>query len=127
MIFPYALEKLRTIALARQDAPQYARLCDETGISPEDEFLYDKGREIFQAPVRKKTKGEPFIVDADLNLSPDTIANFTSGIDEKVRILQKYFSGRFGRNASQDLRKYDDAGVGALFNRLYTGYKARNN
>jgi len=37
------LEAQRRAALAEQNGPAYARLCDELGVPAEDEFLYERG------------------------------------------------------------------------------------
>lgn len=139
MTFPHVLEALRRRALATQDALEYARLCDEVGVKPEDEFLYEKGTSVESAVNTSRTGGleqrlPQLTKEQRLTAFVDEASEFMvrgypleKNADLKREVLIKYFPDRFGSGKKQDITDYDERKIGSLFREVYFNYKNRNN
>lgn len=57
---PEKLEMRRVEALERDDAEDYFRLCEETGVEPEDTYLYERGQAdiLMQEGLQEKLEAE---------------------------------------------------------------------
>jgi hypothetical protein len=64
------------------------------------------------------SKIEQFLRDA----APFARGSFQDNTEIKKRILRAYF-GRFQEGAPQDIDRYDAVRVGAIFSKLYEGYR----
>ncbi|MBU2634088.1 MAG: hypothetical protein KJ674_02480 [Nanoarchaeota archaeon] len=125
-----------SLAEKRQDSVLYKRACDELGILPSLEYLYDAGcaELMYQEsePVQRSSNLERVI--SSKSVSADKITNFLKEANrfystsfneharDKAEILMKYFP-RFRPNGSQSLSKYNEVQIGSIFNRLIDSYK----
>ena len=122
-------EQQRKEALASQDALQYLHLCTELGMVPEDSHLYEQGEALLSSQkagsLERKVHAVSSVAPQGPNytgflreaegLRPRDFSRYTG--DKRV-LLQKYFPGQFDQGGKQDISRYDDAKLGALFYRM---------
>ena len=126
-------EPKRIRALENYDPLEYARLCDELGVDPEDEDLYARGQlelaieqeEIAELKnLAKKQKYINFYKEVcDRNIP---VSDWDAWPETKSDLLAKYFPGRFGQCGSQNINKYTNKQVGKLFENLVKYSKKYN-
>lgn len=129
------LEEQRVEALNSRNPGVYRRLCDDLGISPEDDFLYEVGlvdlplisihtQESIK-PLKRRKRNVPTIV---YKRFLDGAGSFSSNIGEhtdiKRELLIEYFPGQFGDEGTQPVCNMSDIQVGNMFNNL-TKYAIR--
>jgi len=128
-------KKQLDLAEKRHDSVLYKRACDELGIPPSLEYLYDAGcAELMHQESGHVQKGSNLErVISSKSVSDDKITNFlreaislySTSFDEyvkdKTEILMKYFP-RFRPDGSQSLSKYSGIQIGSIFNRLVDSY-----
>lgn len=139
------LEEARRDALVGRYAVNYVELCQEAGISEEDceaPDLYQQGlAEIIREESssgclekqvlsleradkkRKRTvsKASAFLKAVD-DYCVNVYGSFTANADSKRELLLEHFPRRFGTGKKQDLDKYDDTQVGAMFRNIVDSY-----
>lgn len=122
-------DKLRRDALSRGDAVVYASLCDELGVNPEREDLYEQGIMGLMAAV-----GQDGVFQEIAQRHPHdlflgevgrlNVRDFSADAELKRRALERHYGARFGEQGSQPLGRYTDAQVGRIF-RNVVGYAER--
>lgn len=144
-LYQTGLEEARKDALAGRNGVNYVELCQEAGISEEDceaPDLYQQGlveiiREesssgrletqvltLEKADKRKKrsaSKASAFLDDVN-DYGVNVYGSFAADADSKRELLLKHFPGRFGAGKRQDLDRYEDTQVGAMFRNLVNSY-----
>ena len=121
------MERERISALESRDSVKYFELCNELGIKPEAEELYEFGEaeKNFQKKLgeefkkRWPTKYEKFLHEVSSSgLDPYDIFSLT---DVKKRILRNVMNYRnlWGKNGKVPLNKCSDARIGSAFKRVY--------
>ena len=130
------LEQERVRSLARQDAVNYVRLCDELGVvEPEDKELYQMGdaERITMAKnesdlenlvkgekqVRKRVaKDETYALFYNDVQKNHVSMNASTSTSLKRKLLPKYFPARFGKKGNQPIGSKDDSQVDRIFARV---------
>ena len=137
------IERERVLALMSHNSGEYARLCYELGIEPEDQELYNQG-----AQPEFDLSGLEKVVDEELKeLKPlkkrkRSVSNATYGrfYDEglglsenifrdseaKRGLLLSYFPMRFGSDGRLPVYDAKPGKVGSLFNSLMIEAKRRS-
>ncbi|MBI4453391.1 hypothetical protein HY636_01995 [Candidatus Woesearchaeota archaeon] len=145
------LEQQRIKALEDRNAIRYVRLCDELGINEEDieaPDLYQQGlvdvvhEEELSAKLErqlsaletqlsslkksgsKRKKAIDFLKAVD-DYGVNVYGSFAADADSKRELLLEHFPGRFGAGKKQDLDRYEDTQVGAMFRNIVSGYEER--
>lgn len=142
------LEEARRDALTGRYGVNYVELCQEAGINESDceaPDLYQQGlveiiREesssgrlekqvlaLEKADKRKKksaSKSSAFLDDVN-DYGVNVYGSFAADADSKRELLVKHFSGRFGAGKKQDIERYDDIQVGAMFRNVVDSYEER--
>lgn len=142
------LEEARRDALAGRYAVNYVELCQEAGINESDceaPDLYQLGlaeiiREesssghlekqvlaLEKADKRRKSsasKASAFLDDVN-DYGVNVYGSFAADADSKRELLLKHFSGRFGAGKKQDLDRYEDTQVGAMFRNVVDSYSGQ--
>ena len=127
MVFPgsmqyiESLEKDRKNALSEQDALNYFVLCEELGMTPEDEFLYERGM-LEHSLLEEDRISELRIVASYVTSSYKQFydkgkklsTSFERDVKEKKANLRNFFKGK-RRNGLEDM---DDLTVGAMHQRI---------
>lgn len=140
------LEKKRADALARGVASTYSSLCDELGVEPEDPLLYEHGAAdidyVEDKLLRLDEEEEGFYGERDALLERFSEyfekgifyfieegeklsrGNVSADVDNKRRLLDCYFSRRFGLCGSQSItrREYIPAQIGTIFKKVFDYY-----
>ncbi|MEK6855196.1 MAG: hypothetical protein AABX73_03155 [Nanoarchaeota archaeon] len=114
------IEEERREALARQDGLGYLVLCSESGIAPEDEFLYERGmtEQIVREnslPEARGNKYKAFL--CEVRASGLNLDNLDEDADAKAGLLKKYFP-RFRDSGKQPITNFENVKVGATFRSL---------
>lgn len=125
-------EKEKLDSLKRQDAIKYFRACNALGLSPtdvEDRILYERGRFEIERGINLENIASLDVKEEDITgflreARDFPINNFSSYAEEKGDLLKKYFL-RFRPCGSQDLKRYEDIQVGAIFSRLVNYYSKK--
>jgi hypothetical protein len=123
-------ESLKKRAISSWDGFNYKKACDVLCLTPEFEDLYEQGAAeesyLKSLKIEKKdnfTKYSGFynagiiLNEKDLRLD----------IDEKKRLLLKYFPGRFGNRGKEPIADMEDAKAGRLFQHMIDYAKKRTN
>lgn len=116
------LETQRKRALFSQDALAYFESCDDLGMDPEDQALYDKGQlesELNSAAIKtnENVNGNRYSSFYKRGNQLNT-RSFDADVSGKRKLLRECFPGRFGKNGKQSLSRLDDLQIGALFERI---------
>jgi len=138
-------EELRKDALYSQNGLNYYKLSMSLGINPEnleDKHLYEQGEiEYTRLETKKKEekiresqlekevrKSEHRLIEKEFLKRAEelNINDFYAQTDAKIMFLQDYFPGKFGRGKKQDIEKFDDVQVGAIFKNVYDSYKKKH-
>ncbi|MCX6774362.1 MAG: hypothetical protein NTY68_05210 [Candidatus Micrarchaeota archaeon] len=129
------LDKQRIEAFIRQDVREYARLCDATGMDPEDSELYRWGIAIlnqekdqkemselrekhseFERTLARKIPIERY--KAFLNQAKErkiSISDLYSGTAQKRSLLLKFFPEDFAPGKLRDLTSRREHAIGTIF------------
>lgn len=121
------LQEEMVIAQEGRDCQKYVRLCEELGISPTDNILYQQGLDQRELRILEQRELEKLLgriniekynnfLEAAVNsigLSPE----YGKCIDSKERLLEKYFPEKFGRDSPQDfeVKNYSPAQIDKLY------------
>ncbi|MBI2452315.1 hypothetical protein HYV50_04545 [Candidatus Pacearchaeota archaeon] len=125
-------EKKRIDALDRRDPMSYAKLCDELGVSPEIQDLYEDGEKMLvrarnsraeRLALRTNGRGEDKIVKyasflEEVAQEAINVDRLSYQPDSKRTFLIKYFPEKFDDNGKQPIRDYDPVDVGVVFRRM---------
>jgi len=113
--------KKRRTALFKRDAVKYYRLCNFSGIEPEDSELYERG----MLEVKKRRVGRRLEQKTELKNNYKEFVreveslgiptNLSEWENTKKKLLQKYFPAQFSK---QNLNKYSATQIGAIFSRV---------
>jgi len=127
------LDRKRKDALTGSDAISYFDLCEELGIEPENQELYDSGRAEKISNLEEKTS-----VGKQVSTGPDYSGFLREARSFGVRTgdlsadsrfkrtsLEKYFPGKFGEDARQNLKNYSPAQIGVIYKRVLTTAKKK--
>jgi len=112
-------ETIRNKAIANWDGRQYCEACDVLGLEPEFDDLYslgiaEKHSIIFPAKEKISDKYSNFYREGIVLNEND----FRADIDEKKRLLLKFFPRRFGDEGKQPIADMEEAKAGRLFNHM---------
>ncbi|MBS3122158.1 hypothetical protein J4434_04710 [Candidatus Woesearchaeota archaeon] len=150
-LYLQGLEETRRDALTGRSGVDYVNLCQEAGIGGDDceaPDLYQQGlvdviqeetssarldRQLStletQVSALKKSgnqrkKAIDFLKAVD-DYGVNVYGSFAADADSKRELLLEHFPGRFGAGRKQDLSRYDDVQVGAMFRNIVSGYEKR--
>ena len=114
------LDEQRREALETRTSIAYYKLCEERGIKPEDQLLYEQGylESKDSNPNSTDIKIKEFLNEAK-NVN---IKDYFFDVSYKKRLLIKYFPNRFGPKGTQNLDNYKDGQIGSIFERVIINY-----
>ncbi|MEK6913711.1 MAG: hypothetical protein AABW47_03515 [Nanoarchaeota archaeon] len=127
-----ALEQLKAEAISSWNGFDYAHACDSLGLEPEFRDLYEQGLAERLHLERQNQEASLMELTSNNNARLHTLnysgfykegtvlkeKDFRADVDEKKRLLMKYFPKRFGNDGKQPIADMEDAKVGYLFQKL---------
>jgi len=93
----------RVDAIARQDAVDYARLCNQGGITPDDSVLYEKGLDLLRLNVVFENVNKSYkpVLEHKLDSSPEKTETKINKID-----FRKHYVPSSSRGFKRAIRDY---------------------
>ena len=121
------LEEQRLDALSGRNIIKYATLCNELGLEPEDEPLYQEGlAELIFQKNKKSDLEEKLKITNELNFINESYdvnhQDWSADTDIKKELMGEYFPERFGPGEKQDIKPYKPGAVGKIFSELVKYY-----
>ena len=119
------LEKKRKQAFESRNALTYFLICEELGIEPEAQDLYEQGQLEAELELTTKVSHNDVIKKSD-----SRYMNFYSmgryldergfgkDVESKRKLLVDCFPGRFGRHGKQPLENMEEVKIGSLFEKM---------
>ena len=121
------LEEERKKAFESRDARIYFLACEELGIEPEAQELYEQG----QLELKLESDEEEELLHKKLDRKsclkymnfytsgrPLNEKDFRKDVELKRRLLVSHFPGRFGKNGKQSLENLTELQIGSLFKKI---------
>ena len=107
-------ECVKAKAVANWNGLKYKEACDILGLEPEFIDLYEQGSAEVISLKNNSRHGDKYseFYEKAIKLNDRDLRR---DIDEKKRLLQKYFPRRFENNGKQPIADMEDAKVGRLF------------